>query len=316
MYTVGEADLFWVYLIDGKKKTVLLSDSSFGQLPISDRMRPRYRTALAALAAILENPETANVRMGQDISEAKGMFNRCIRKDQWDWLSVYRLFGEPPPPVLFAGGRLLGDLAKAVRAEDRRQIAAIAADLQAMNFGTRIDTARRSLEEQTPRLPALRDLTPTANMEEGADGGEVKNEEEGGFTILSQISRAKMERANQMHRRTLDALVAFLDRYGFVVQFSQLVDAYAHLKMGPAIFEVKSIDDSNERQQCRKALSQLYEYRYLHNLQTADLWLVLSQAPTTSWLIEYLVHDRGIGVIWFEDAQPVGPSASRLLASR
>lgn len=316
MYAVGDADLFWVYMIDGRQKTVFLSDSSFGQLPISDRMRPRYRAALAALATILNNPEAADTRMGQDISEAKGMFNRCIRKDQWDWLSVYRLLGEPPPSVLFTGGRLLSDLAKAVRSADQGQVAAIAGELQALDFGSRIAAARRSLEEQTPRLPALRDLTPTARTENGdGESSEVENDEDG-FTILSQISRAKMERANQTHRRTLNALVSFLERQGFVVQYNQLVDAYSHLKMGPAIFEVKSIDGGNERQQCRKALSQLYEYRYLHNLQTADLWLVLSQAPAASWLIEYLVQDRGISVMWFEDAQPAGPSAARLLASR
>jgi hypothetical protein len=38
---------YWIFSIDENKRLVLLSNSDFGRLPISDRMRPRYASALA-----------------------------------------------------------------------------------------------------------------------------------------------------------------------------------------------------------------------------------------------------------------------------
>lgn len=72
------------------------------------------------------------------------------------------------------------------------------------------------------------------------------------------------------------------------------------------IFEMKSSDDSILGEQVRKALSQLYEYRYLHrkNQQIYEdciLVIVLQSSPTTiPWLKEYLLSDRYISVCWFQ----------------
>ncbi len=93
---------------------------------------------------------------------------------------------------------------------------------------------------------------------------------------------------------------------------NRLIDLFCHLKTGPAIFEVKSITAANERVQCREALSQLYEYRYLHSVPMASLWVVLSARPQTEWLVDYLQHDRGVGVLWVEDGR-IGGSAADLL---
>ena len=96
---------------------------------------------------------------------------------------------------------------------------------------------------------------------------------------------------------------------------TQFVDAFTRLKSGPAIFEAKSITDDNAVAQIRKGLSQLYEYRYRHELHGATLWLVLSRAPTEEWVVDYLENDRGVYVIWLEGGQLSGPCVDRLLES-
>src|SRR5262249_15333769 len=132
--------------------------------------------------------------------------------------------------------------------------------------------------------------------------------------IVSQAARQATERGSQAHRTTLKSLCAALTAYGLLVESGRLVDAYSRLPSGPAIFEVKSINQRNERAQSRHALSQLYEYRYLHNLADASLWLVLSEKPTQLWLVDYLMKDRGINVLWSSSEGFAGPAKELLFA--
>jgi hypothetical protein len=83
--------------------------------------------------------------------------------------------------------------------------------------------------------------------------------------VVSQAARAKTERANFLHQGTLQALKSHLASKSRDVSESKLIDAYSVLGTGPAIFEIKSINEANERDQIRHALSQLYEYRFLHS---------------------------------------------------
>ena len=130
--------------------------------------------------------------------------------------------------------------------------------------------------------------------------------------IVSQTARAKMERANNVHRATLQVLKTHLQSRNRGVSESKLIDAYSVLDDGPAIFEVKSITESNERDQIRHALSQLYEYRFLHAMADASLWIVFSQPPSSQWYIDYLAGDRGIRLVWVNESILQGPSIDQL----
>ncbi len=67
----------------------------FGMAPISSIMRERYDKAVQSVFDfILENTKLGSVNP-EDISELKGMFNRCVREDQWDWFSVHAELGNP-----------------------------------------------------------------------------------------------------------------------------------------------------------------------------------------------------------------------------
>jgi len=73
------------------------------------------------------------------------------------------------------------------------------------------------------------------------------------------------------------------------------------------IFEMKSNDDSIAIEQVRKAVSQLYEYRYRYYTQgqikqNAVLILVLQKSlQSYAWLKDYLLFDRHIAVCWLKD---------------
>jgi len=72
----------------------------FGMAPISRRMRRRYDEAVQHLSDILTgNLDIAEV-VPELLSEAKGMMNRCVREDQWDWFTVFTELGSPPRRVL------------------------------------------------------------------------------------------------------------------------------------------------------------------------------------------------------------------------
>lgn len=67
----------------------------FGMAPISSRMQRCYDVAVQTTLDLFGgNIELQKVPL-DDISELKGMFNRCLRQDQWDWFSVFTEFGEP-----------------------------------------------------------------------------------------------------------------------------------------------------------------------------------------------------------------------------
>lgn len=68
----------------------------FGMAPISQRMQLRYDAAVQTALDAMDGNLTFNEIPLDDISELKGMFNRCLRQDQWDWFTVYTELEEPP----------------------------------------------------------------------------------------------------------------------------------------------------------------------------------------------------------------------------
>ena len=127
--------------------------------------------------------------------------------------------------------------------------------------------------------------------------------------IISRTSRKKLEHANQVHENTVRSLKQCLIMRNLKPSETKLIDTFCILNSGPAIFEIKSITEENEREQIRHAISQLYEYRFLHSLPEASLWIVFSEKPFSQWYIEYLTKDRHINVIWLENEQFLGPAA-------
>jgi hypothetical protein len=126
--------------------------------------------------------------------------------------------------------------------------------------------------------------------------------------LVSQAARVKRERATQTHSAVVELLCGEIRKLGLQSAENRLVDAFCEHDGELALFEVKSITDFNERDQVRHAISQLYEYRFLFDVAHASLWVVLSRRPMSGWLVEYLVRDRGLHVLWVDGSALAGPS--------
>jgi hypothetical protein len=66
----------------------------FGSLPISERMGPRYFAACRSVIDVIERRSASQADL-EHISEAKGMFNRIVRRDRHDWQHVQQILGMP-----------------------------------------------------------------------------------------------------------------------------------------------------------------------------------------------------------------------------
>jgi hypothetical protein len=312
LYDLGDVDMFWVFRLDPAARTILLSDSNFGRYSITDGMRAKYVRGLRALQSILSDPPNLTTIQPDDLSEVKGMLNRCVRQDQWDWLTVYRILGLPTFHLLRLTVALLGEIARALRRGDAKQAHALIGQLSGSELVLLVENALSRIEVGAPKLRdalGIASIDTASNFVTDEDEDEVSSE-----TIISEVQRAKIDRANRTHNETLNILVALLKASGFIVERSKLIDAYSRLMSGPAIFEVKSITPENERSQCRHALSQLKEYRFLHGVSEASLWLVLSQEPSIPWMIPYLLNE-GIHMLWLENGRFEGPSIANLTES-
>ncbi|MBC8064937.1 MAG: hypothetical protein H7Y17_08915 [Chlorobia bacterium] len=86
----GTPATFWVAKVAPLQGKVLVHDGDFGRLPISDAMRPRYTSALRALLGQIELDSEV-------LADAGSMISRIGKRQEADWLTVWRLLGEIPP---------------------------------------------------------------------------------------------------------------------------------------------------------------------------------------------------------------------------
>lgn len=114
-------------------------------------------------------------------------------------------------------------------------------------------------------------------------------------------TRILKERANREHVRLVDRVASIARLKGATPLENEFIDLFVNLNGKEYIFEMKSCNPNNLLSQVRRGVSQLYEYRFRSKSKDAVLVLVLQQAPHESWLIDYLVKDRGIQVMWLMD---------------
>lgn len=123
-YSPGDEGTFWVLSISVQRRVAILTDSDFGRLPISDRMRPRYLRGLRSVVDLLRGDASWNELSPDAFSEVKGMFNRCYRKDQPDWYSVFLVLGRPSMPECRTVADNLSAIARSMRNGDAADVSA------------------------------------------------------------------------------------------------------------------------------------------------------------------------------------------------
>lgn len=122
-------------------------------------------------------------------------------------------------------------------------------------------------------------------------------------TADPEVTRLKLEKSNTYHRHLVDLVNRKLLAQCCQLQESLYIDLASTLEGIHLLFEMKSCNRQNLTSQVRKAVSQVYEYRYRYRdnfpEDSSVLCIVLQEAPDR-WWINYLVEDRKINVMWLE----------------
>lgn len=101
----------------------------FGMAPLKPETDSRYRAAVHTISDFLIGNLGLEQLLPESVSEVKGLVNRCIRQDQWDWFTVYFRFGEPDPKDFHRIAQLLTQLRIAINESDNKSIARLRQEL-------------------------------------------------------------------------------------------------------------------------------------------------------------------------------------------
>lgn len=121
------------------------------------------------------------------------------------------------------------------------------------------------------------------------------------------IDEAKRERAESSHQMLMDLVAAKVREAGSIPKNNKFVDLSAAMGEDLYFFEMKSTTDVNAHSQIRRAISQLYEYRYLQQVPSAKLVVVIENPPPKEkkWIVDYVVNDRKLLIAWDGDQRTI-----------
>lgn len=174
----------------------------FGMAPISARMQGRYDLAVEAMLDYLAG-DSEDIEP-ELLSELKGMFNRCIRKDQRDWFSVYSQFGEPSRSDCSRIVAQLADLRASVVSGDHQKGESTATSLRAGSLPT--------------YLTNFRNRGPSHDRD-GISGWiyVLSTREQPGYLKIGKTTRSVLARVKEINRAT-GVLFPFSPRAVFRVE--------------------------------------------------------------------------------------------------
>ncbi len=136
-----------------------------------------------------------------------------------------------------------------------------------------------------PLAPRRYDLTTYNDV-----AGNVRNAR-GYISVL--IDDAARERAENAHKVLTNLVAGKIRDSGAIPKSNRYVDLSAVLNDNLYFFEMKSTTNDNVHAQIRRAISQLYEYRYLQQVPGAKLVVVIENPPPQEkrWIVDYVVKD-------------------------
>jgi hypothetical protein len=332
---VGDSVDGWIIRKHEGSKFLAIGLSDFGRFPPKpDTLAEYFDGLLGIKAALIEAQQAKFVTPAPEIvAVVKGLLNRCVKKDQWDWLLIYRAFGfEDDGRAAKARDVFVrySDTCKAVRKNkvSSDELALWSQRLLALGFLQLVETAISRLREEQAAWKAIRTPVPAnpAARKTSTDQASVPNlfseeaaaESSRDHTTLARSAGAqvRLERANMVHQLLVNTMSSTLFARGFQPLFNALIDLYCDISGQFYIFEMKSVTESNEISQIRKAVSQLYEYRFLHGLKDAQLVIVLDRKPREAWVVDYLIADRSILICWLASDRFACPPAIHQLLSQ
>jgi hypothetical protein len=317
---VGDEIDGWVIRKHAANRFLAIGISDFGRFPPKTDTLTGYIDATSATkCSLLEVQDRKFVLPApQSLSCMKGMLTRCVKKDQWDWLIVYRAFGFADDDTAYTTRKhflAYQQICKTVAREtqDVSLLTIAVHNLLDCGFLARLDRAISVFAEADNEWKAIKVPTPirsslTRKTLESPDEAVFSltlhqpSAEQIRDSVVQQAAACVLtERANSIHAILVKKMSSLLAAHGSQPYFNGLIDLFCKVANTTFIFEMKSTTPSNILSQIRKGVSQLYEYRYLHDMRDATLVLVLDRAPMDDWVVDYLLQDRDICICWLSE---------------
>ena len=170
------------------------------------------------------------------------------------------------------------------------------------------------------KLESFKDINENAkrqarNLREfNLDETEEEAKEREKKSINYEANTDLQERANHLHKQTLNILREYVQKNGIVPMQSD-IDLYIEKGNNIFIFEVKSIHLGNFKTQTRKAVAQILEYEYFdvfgkveNSGKKINKGIVYSQKPLGDF-IKFLAFNK-IYVFWIEQGALKGTEDS------
>ena len=116
----------------------------FGAAPFKSETLNKNRAALKYVLNYIDKQSIKrSIDICNEISIVKGLFNRIIRQDQWDWFTTYMYFDYPSYKECLNIVRLLSGLRVAIKNDNMEEIKKVSLHIQKTNF---ISHSNRFLE--------------------------------------------------------------------------------------------------------------------------------------------------------------------------
>ncbi len=113
----------------------MITKWGFGAAPLKRNTEYQYKKALAQVSRYVRDDEIANgIDICAEISVAKGLFNRILKQDQWDWFTVNIYFDYPPVGHVSRIAHRLNALRKETLAENSFQVKLLKDELKSSGF--------------------------------------------------------------------------------------------------------------------------------------------------------------------------------------
>jgi len=314
---VGDIVDGWVIRKHEAGKILAISLSDFGRLPPNPETLAVYLDGLLGIKATLLEAQEGHLMppAPEAVGVVKLLLNGCVKKRQSDWLFAYRAFGfEDDCQAGKARDRFVrySDTCKAFRKakSSSDELKSSSEGLLASGFLQLVETAVGRFCKEQSEWEAIRTPVPVRSVARETSTDEMsapdlsipdatpESSEDDKSLARSAATQVRAERANLVHQLLVRTMSSVLSARGFQPLYNALIDLYCDIRGLFYIFEMKSVTESNEVSQIRKAVSQLYEYRFLHGLKDAQLVIVLSREPREAWVVDYLVGDRSILICW------------------
>lgn len=280
-----------------------------GRNPISPAMAGRYATALGVSAEAAEGiiPGDARARF----SDLQGIANRCLRRDQHDWLAVWRLLGAPDKARLAALRDLAAHANRALKTKTFHS-GTFQAELTRSGWADGMAAAKAELEsrmtaeEPAPAVPTIDAPTePHHPHREEPDTVTSTSIEPVGDTetvpaadLIALLDNAvPVERRCNTHEAVRHELLAALLRADLQPEFARHADVVCATPHGFVLYEVLGAGRTGYAD-LRSGAVRLFEVNHTLDTRADRLCLVLSEPPFETWTAEAVRAVFGIEVIW------------------